>query len=227
MEKDFYMRQRKNNKHPYLSVSAFACSNKNRFKYLSKIDWNMVDSLHIDIMDGDCVPLIGLSWLEIELINRNILIPLDIHLMVKNQEEYLDRLINLVNLKTIILTIEGFNKEQTRRLLEKVKSFGKCAGIAVWPKTDINEIGYFSDLIEVLLVMSTEAGVPNSQFIESTYDRITKVVDYLPQNISIWVDGAMNHERACVLMRKGAEGFVFGRAFFNPSQKLGILSLKE
>nr|WP_321307149.1 hypothetical protein [uncultured Sphaerochaeta sp.] len=219
------MRLKKNNKHPYLSVSAFACPNKNRFEYLSKCDWNKVDSLHIDIMDGDCVPLVGLSWLEIELIDKNIFVPLDIHLMVKNQEEYLDRLINLINLKTIILTIEGFSKEQTRRLLEKVKSLGKCAGIAIWPKTDINEIGYYSDLINVLLIMSTEAGVPNSQFIESTYERIKKVADYLPQDISIWVDGALNHERACILIRMGVEGFIFGRAFFNPSQKLKILSL--
>jgi len=215
-----------NGKQPYISVSAFACPERNRVDCLMKYNWDNVDAIHIDIMDGICVPLKGLQISEVEAINKSIAIPIDLHLMVVNQRKYLQRLLGLSNLHVVIVTIENFTKELIRELLREIKNAGKIPGIAIWPNTDISKILDFAILCEVLLVMSTEAGVSQSLYIENTVHRIQQIQKILPSNIALWVDGGMNRNRAMELQGVGAEGFVFGRTFFDSLQTPGILSIK-
>jgi len=211
-----------------ISVSLLACPQKYLF-YSSLFSAYYADSIHVDIMDGVCVPLTGVSYNNLLEIAQLSTLPIQVHLMVHDQMAKLERILSILTVDTVFLTIEKEPVELTLACLRKIRHSGRKAAIALWPETDIAMIGPFLSDIEKLLVMTAKAGTPQSMFLQTSYSRIQSIVSYLNQkgaSLEIVVDGGMNAERLIQMEQLRVLSAVVGRSFFIPEELMKIERLR-
>ena len=94
---------------------------------------------------------------------------LDIHLMVDNPIDSIEKYFSY-NPKYISIHIES--KSNISSCLNKIKSNGIGAGIAINPDTQLNELEPYLGDIDLVLVMSVHPGLGGQKFIESTYQKV-------------------------------------------------------
>ena len=73
-----------------ISASVLAFDLLNLAKEIELLERSGVDKLHLDIMDGNFVNNISFGIKFVEQIKQITSLPLEIHLMVKNPERYID-----------------------------------------------------------------------------------------------------------------------------------------
>jgi ribulose-phosphate 3-epimerase len=164
-----------------------------------------IDYIHLDIMDGKFVNNKSFTVSEIKKFNDISKKSFDVHLMVKNPIKYINDLA-LLNVNTI-----SFHYEAVKNLdevINLIKNYGIKVGIAINPKTDINVLIPYLNMIDIVLVMSVEPGYSGQAFIESTYNKVEKLKELIINNNSkslIEVDGGVNIENAPILKEKGTD----------------------
>jgi ribulose-phosphate 3-epimerase len=183
----------------------------------------VVDGLHIDVMDGTFVPNITWGPPFINKIIQVTQLPLEIHLMVMRPETLLPFLNSRSN-DCIIFHIESnFEKNSTiKYILEK-----KCkVGIAISPKTPVNEMYPFLPFIDRVILMSVEPGQSGQPFLEAALDRIAELKEYICSHnlpVSITVDGGVTLERIPALLARGVDAVAIDTAFFSAVDKAAFV----
>lgn len=171
-----------------MKISTSILNMEKDLKHLNELNNTSTDYIHLDIMDGIFVSNTSDMY---DFINNNeINKPLDIHLMVENVDEYIEKYSKL-NPKFITFHVEVSN---TLSLINKVKEKNIKVGLAISPKTDIKMlIPYLKD-IDLILVMSVEPGYGGQQFLESTYSKLEEL-NKLKNAYSflLEVDGGINN----------------------------------
>ena len=115
---------------------------------------------------------------------------LDIHLMIDNPLNYLEKLISL-NPKTIYIHLESKNLKECLNILEK-NHIRK--GIAINPDTDITKIIPYLPLIDVVLVMSVYPGAGGQTFLDKTLSKLEELKKYQEKySFLINIDGGINN----------------------------------
>ncbi len=190
-------------------------------KYAESIK-HVADFLHCDIMDGEFVENKTYSYTSLSLINEKTLLPLDVHLMIKNPHKYIDKFLKAgANILTI--HYEAYSdKKQLINDLKYIGSTGTLAGLSIKPKTPISEIIPYLSFLDVVLVMSVEPGKSGQPFIDDTYQKVVQLnkiksdydVDFL-----IEVDGGINPTVSQNLKRYGANILVSGSYVYNSENK--------
>lgn len=164
-----------------------------------------VSYIHLDIMDGKFVNNKSFTVSEIKKFNDISKKSFDVHLMVKNPIKYINDLA-LLNVNTISFHYEAV--ENLDEVINLIKNYGIKVGIAINPKTDINVLIPYLNMIDIVLVMSVEPGYSGQAFIESTYNKVEKLKELIINNNSkslIEVDGGVNIENAPILKEKGTD----------------------
>ena len=154
------------------------------------------DFFHIDVMDGDFVKNDTTNIMRefCEYIKQITSIPLDIHLMVENPLEYIQKLDNK-NIKYIIFHLEI--QEDIKMLIQEIKAKGYLPGIAINPETNIEKLIPYLNQIDLILIMSVKPGRGGQKFIPTTVDKIAKLKKIIQENklnILIEVDGGINDQ---------------------------------
>lgn len=134
-----------------------ACANYLTFGTDLKIlDSVGVDWFHIDIMDGHYVPNLCLNFEHIKAVQHISDIPLDVHLMVANPFDYLERLASLqVNYVSAHVGALG---SQIPVFIEKSKAWGMRVGLVLSPEDDVNVLVPYLDALDYVLVMFVRPG---------------------------------------------------------------------
>ena len=113
------------------------------------------DAIHIDIMDGHFVPNLTLGPRAVSAINRATDLFLDIHIMIYNPFDYVER---LVEAGADRIT---FHFEATEDVDEVLAYIRKCnieAGLAFRPETSFSFIPRFLDKCDMILIMTVNPG---------------------------------------------------------------------
>lgn len=196
---------------------------------IARISAAGADGLHIDIMDGEFVPLFGFNNVWLQQIGAGSSLPFDLHIMSRAAVKILNRL-DLSRVKSVSIHVESGSHPRLRKALLFLRERGISCGLAISPDTGIERLKPYLDEIDTVLVMSCQPGVQSAEFSEDTYERIRKIKKMLIKhpNIDISVDGGLDLDRAGGCMACGADNTVIGRYLFqHPDPREVVRELHE
>lgn len=182
------------------------------------------DLFHLDIMDGIFVPNISYGFPVVEAISKIAEKPLDVHLMIINPENYIER---FAKVGTAMLSFHLNATDKPAEALQQIRENGMKAGLVINPDLPVESLFPYLHLCDYVLLMSVFAGFGGQKFIEDTYDRIRTLkaeIERQGLDISIEVDGGVSPENAQALIAAGAEILVAGSAVFKAEDPSEVIA---
>ena len=187
----------------------------------SNADW-----FHLDVMDGVFVPNITFGSPVLEIFKNYAKKPLDIHLMIVNPENYIDKF-SSYNPDTITFHIEAV--KDISAILKKIKNLNIKAGLAINPDTPIKDLEPYLNEIDMVCLMGVFPGFSGQKFINKTNSRLRdlkNLIESKKSNALIQIDGGVDLSNVKELSRLGADILVSGSCIFkskNPSKIIDSL----
>jgi ribulose-phosphate 3-epimerase len=187
------------------------------------------DRIHCDVMDGHFVRNLSFGPSVISAVKRCVSIPLDVHLMISNPDEYVDMYCD-AGADTLIVHAETCGGK-VGDIMRSIKRRGVRAGVTVNPDGGIELFLDDLPLIDQVLIMTVYAGFGAQEFISETVGKVQKIRDETVRRgleIDIEVDGGINPQTAGVCAENGANVFVSGSYIFRGGDyRERIRSLRE
>lgn len=181
---------------------------------LKRIEMSGADMVHFDVMDGIFVNNISFGFPLLEAVNKQTDMHLDVHLMIKNPIEYVERCVEK-GADTITFHLES--DSDTAKTIAMIKKHGAKAGLSIKPSTPFESVAPFMHDIDMLLIMTVEPGFGGQSFMTETLDKIRAARKYINQNnlkTHIQVDGGINAQTAALAADAGADIMVAGNYIF-------------
>lgn len=186
---------------------------------------SLVDGFHLDVMDGNFVPNITWGPPFINQIAKATNLPLEIHLMV----EWPTTLVPFFQLRPsdcVVFHIEC--KSEKKYIIKSILEKNVQVGIAISPKTPLEELYPFMPHINRVVLMSVNPGQSGQPFLETSLDRLSQLQRYselhrLP--VTITVDGGITLAIVPELAARGANAVAIDSAFFSAPDKKEFIRL--
>ncbi|WP_054031514.1 ribulose-phosphate 3-epimerase [Desulfatitalea tepidiphila] len=172
------------------------------------------DWIHIDVMDGHFVPNITMGPLVVEAVRRSTALPLDVHLMIENPDQYVAEF-SKAGADYISVQVETCT--HLHRTLHLIKEHSVKAGAVLNPATPLTALDWVLDDLDLVLVMSVNPGFGGQKFIASSLEKIRALRRLIDENhlkTLIQVDGGVNRGTVGDITRAGADVLVAGSAIF-------------
>ena len=188
---------------------------------IQKINSSEADYLHVDIMDGVFVPNISMGFPVLKSIRKHAQKPLDVHLMIVNPDQYVDR---FCEAGASILTVHYEACTHLHRTIAHIKEKGAKAGVALNPHTPVEVLADIIQDIDLVLIMTVNPGYGGQKFIEHSYEKLARLQKMMAENgvnPIVEVDGGVNFDNAPKLVAAGVTLMVAGSTVFgapNPAE---------
>ncbi len=206
---------------PSILSADFRCLDRE----IKKVELAGADMLHIDVMDGHFVPNITIGPVVLKYIRRVTKLPLDVHLMIDNPENFIDEFIRAGS-DMITIHIETINVKRYPLYAKRLKSKGIKAGITLNPATPLSKIRPLLDIVDFVLVMSVNPGFSGQAFIPEVLPKIKELRSIFDGDIS--VDGGVNDKVAGSIIKAGANILAAGSYIFGAKNtKLAIERIRN
>jgi ribulose-phosphate 3-epimerase len=162
-------------------------------------------------MDGYFVPNLTFGMPIIKALRRLTSLPLDVHLMIVDPGRYVE---DFIACGADIVTIHVEATDHPRAVLEEIRVLGAGAGIALNPDTPLRQIEKCLDVVDLVLVMSVEAGFGGQIFNPVAIEKLRQVREMVAPDVLLEVDGGINEDTVADCAEAGAQLFVVGSALF-------------
>ena len=186
------------------------------------------DYIHIDVMDGHFVPNITIGPLVVEAARKVTTLPLDVHLMIENPDNYIP---DFAAAGADIIVVHAEAVHHLHRTVQLIKSLGKKAGVSLNPATPLNVLEYVLGDLDLVLLMTVNPGFGGQSFIEACLPKIhtlRAMLDRHGSEAELEVDGGVKIANIAGISHAGADVFVAGSAVFgSPDYKATITELKR
>ncbi|HZW67397.1 MAG TPA: ribulose-phosphate 3-epimerase [Pseudogracilibacillus sp.] len=181
------------------------------------------DYIHVDVMDGHYVPNITIGPLIVEAIRPVTPLPLDVHLMIENPDQYIEA---FAKAGASIITVHEEASAHLHRTIQLIKSFDVKVGVSINPATPVAMVEPILHDIDLALIMSVNPGFGGQSFIQETLAKMARLDELRKEygyKYEIEVDGGVNVETARLCAEAGADVLVAGSAIFNKSDRAQAL----
>ena len=186
------------------------------------------DWIHVDVMDGHFVPNITIGPAVVEALRKVTDLPLDVHLMIENADNYIGEFISA---GSDIITVHVEACPHLNRTIQLIKEQDVKAGVVLNPATPLSSLEEILHEIDLVLLMSVNPGFGGQKFIPSMLDKIqnlSEVMSHYENPIELEVDGGIKSENVGDIKQSGATVLVAGSAIFNAKNyKKAIKSLRQ
>jgi ribulose-phosphate 3-epimerase len=170
--------------------------------------------IHVDVMDGHFVPNLSFGAPMIRALRRITDRPLDVHLMVRNPEQYIGE---YADAGANVFTFHPEATVHVQRHLAAVRERGMLAGLALNPSSPVALVEEVLDDLDLVLVMSVNPGFGGQSYLPSATGKLQRVRALLDQagaRAALEVDGGITTETIAEAWLAGADTFVAGTAVF-------------
>jgi ribulose-phosphate 3-epimerase len=193
-----------------------------------RIEESGADAIHVDVMDGHFVPNLTLGPKALAAINRATSLFLDVHLMIYNPFDYVERFIEAGADR---LTFHFEATEDVADTLAYIRTCNAQAGLAFRPETSASMVTNYLDQADLILLMTVCPGFGGQAFMPEVLDKIAftrQACDARSLSPAIEVDGGIDAQTAPLCVRAGANVLVSGTYLFAaPDMKEGVRALRE
>ena len=172
------------------------------------------DWIHIDVMDGRFVPNLTFGAKIIESVRKLTKLPLDVHLMVVEPENYFD---DFAAAGANGMSIHTEVSPHLQRQLSRIRELGCRAGAVVNPATPLTAVREVIPDMDLLLVMTVNPGYGAQVYLPASDEKIRRARALLTARESaaaLEVDGGISRDTIARARNAGADTFVAGNAVF-------------
>lgn len=184
----------------------------------------LVERVQIDIIDGIFLPekTVGLE----ALVNIETNLKIDIHLMVKDPEEWIERCLQAMADRVIGQVEMMENQEE---FIEKVIGAGLEVGLAMDLSTPVSAISEETlTKLDLVLVLTRKAGFGNFPFEEKALEKVKFLRRAGGEYLKICVDGGISEKNIQDCLKEGANILAVGGAIWRAKDiRLEIEKLKR
>lgn len=184
---------------------------------INKLDkFNPTPKIQIDIVDGLLYD--NKTFLEVDRLDEiDTTAQFELHLMVKNPMDYLQKRIKKVT--GICTQIEAL--DDCTEFIKRARELNYSIGLSIGPDTNYEQLEQYLDKIDFVQFMDIYPGKQAQKQIPETLLKIKKFTDQFSQCV-VQVDGSVNTKTLKGLVDAGVDNFVVGSSILkdsNPAQK--------
>jgi len=172
------------------------------------------DWIHVDVMDGHFVPNITIGPLIVEAVKRVTELPIDVHLMIENPDNYIPA---FAKAGASWISVQVETCVHLNRSVHLIKENGARAGVVLNPSTPLDTVAWVLEYVDYVLIMSVNPGFGGQAFIPNSLDKIKdlrKLIREKDLDVLIQVDGGVNSKTIAEVSAAGTDVFVAGSAIF-------------
>ena len=185
-------------------------------------EWN-ADWVHCDVMDGNYVPNITFGMPMIKALRKYSDMFFDVHLMIDKPERYIQQ---FCDAGANLITFHPDASENVQQCIDIAKKNKVLIGLVVNADKDISIVEPYLSQLDVVLIMTVQAGFGGQSFredclkkVESVYnERKKKQYKYL-----IEIDGGVSLNTIDACKKSGCDVVVAGSAVFSADDKKEII----
>jgi ribulose-phosphate 3-epimerase len=204
-----------------INPSILSADFANMARDLARID--NADFAHVDVMDNHFVPNLTFGPQMVERIKATSPIPLDVHLMIADQDRWAPGYAEL-GAESVTLHVEATTDPVA--VAAAIHAIGSRVGIALKPGTPFSEIAEIAQHFDQILVMTVEPGFGGQEFMADQMQKVREVAAFRAKSgTELWiqVDGGVDALTIEHAAEAGADTFVAGSAIYgtdNPSMAI-------
>ena len=172
------------------------------------------DWIHADVMDGHFVPNITIGPLIVEAVKRVTALPIDVHLMIENPDNYIPA---FTEAGASYISVQVETCTHLNRTVHLIKDCGAHAGVVLNPATPVKSLEWIIEYVDYVLIMGVNPGFGGQVFIPNSIDKIKALRKQIQDRglaVLIEVDGGVNENTIAEISSAGVDIFVAGSAVF-------------
>lgn len=166
--------------------------------------------IQIDVIDGQFAPNTTIGPEVIKKYPSSS--KLEVQLIVKKPQAYIEKLIDLDFVSRIIFPFESDEDIKTNIYL--IKSNKKQVGLSINPETPVSSVSSLMDSIDLLCIFSATPGFSGKKLEAPVYGRIRESKKFRP-SLAVEIDIGVNFETAPKLASAGANFLIATSALHN------------
>jgi len=177
---------------------------------IARLEDGGIQCLHLDVMDGHFVPNLTYGMPIVEGIRKHSSLPMDVHLMISDPLKYAKA---FAEAGADLLTFHVEAVSDPVAVADQILELGVGVGIAINPGTPMDRLEVCLPYVDMVLVMSVDAGFGGQQFNPVAIDRLKHLRERYPELI-LEIDGGINEHTIGLAREATCDLFVVGSAIF-------------
>ena len=177
---------------------------------VKSLDNSGADYIHIDIMDGHYVDNTSFGVETIKKIRKVTSKILDVHLMVRPVQHYID---DYIEAGSDIISFHPEADENSLDIIKYINQSEDKSGIAIHPEINIEKFEYLLPLVKQVIVMTVIPGFGGQKFMENQVYKISKLNEIRKNKnykYKIEVDGGINNTNKDSCINNGVDILAVG-----------------
>lgn len=209
-----------------LAPSILSADFANLQRDIELVEQHGADYIHVDVMDGHFVPNITLGPNIVKAIRPVTKLPLDVHLMITEPENYIHA---FAEAGADIIGVHVEATPHIHRAVQMIVAENVKAEVVINPGTPVDAIKHVLSMCDQVLVMTVNPGFGGQSFIEESLEKIKELAELKSINgyhYDIEVDGGIVPETAKRCLDAGANVFVAGSYIYDadePAEQINAL----
>jgi ribulose-phosphate 3-epimerase len=173
------------------------------------------DYIHVDVMDGHFVPNITIGPMIVEAVKRVTRLPLDVHLMISNPDQYVK---HFREAGADFITVHAEAVNHLHRSVQIIRETGAGTGVSLNPASPLQLLEHVLEDLDMVLIMTVNPGFGGQEFIKGMIPKINRLREMIEKRgveTQIEVDGGINPDTVGLVASAGADILVAGSAIFH------------